>query len=53
MGNAIDYESLAMKKERIRKTELTREKQRLIWEEIIYEVKSFFSIIKWSFIIIK
>ena len=31
-GNGIDLEYFSMKKEKVRKSELTREKQRLLWE---------------------
>ena len=31
-GNGIDLEKFSMKKEKVRKSELTREKQRLLWE---------------------
>ena len=32
-GNDIDLENISMKNENVRKSELTREKQRLLWEE--------------------
>ena len=31
-GNDIDLEAISMKNENVRKSELTREKQRLLWE---------------------
>ena len=33
-GNDIDLENISMKNENVRKSELTREKQRLLWEEL-------------------
>ncbi len=32
-GNDIDLEAISMKNENVRKSELTREKQRLLWED--------------------
>ena len=34
-GNDIDLENISMKNENVRKSELTREKQRLLWEVYI------------------
>ena len=38
-GNDIDLENISIKNENVRKSELTREKQRLLWERNIQTTK--------------
>ena len=37
-GNDIDLEAISMKNENVRKSELTREKQRLLWEVFVMAI---------------
>ncbi len=39
-GNDIDLENISIENENVRKSELTREKQRLLWEVILEKKQS-------------